>query len=68
MMAHNGYARAIHPVHTSVDGDAIFTMANGEVEAHIDVIGSVAAEVMAKAVNRAVKVPSAYGFKGNLDL
>lgn len=68
MMAHNGYARAIHPVHTSVDGDAIFTMAHGEVEAHIDVIGVTAAEVMAKAINRAVKVASAYGFKGNLDL
>lgn len=68
MMAHNGYARAICPVHTSADGDAIFAMAKGEVEAHIDVVGAVAAEVMMKAICRAVKVPSAYGFKGYLDL
>ncbi len=68
MMTHNGYARAICPVHTSADGDAIFTMAKGKVEAHIDVVGAVAAEVMMKAICRAVKVPSAYGFKGYLDL
>ena len=68
MMAHNGYARAIHPVHTSADGDTIFTLAHGDVEAHIDVVGVAAAEVMAKAINRAVRVASAYGFKGNLDL
>lgn len=68
MMAHNGYARAICPVHTSADGDTIFTMATGEVTAHIDAVGVIAAEVMAKAIAKAVKVPSAYGFIGSLDL
>ncbi|MGI5873286.1 MAG: P1 family peptidase [Bacillota bacterium] len=68
MMAHNGYARAIHPVHTSADGDTIFAMARGEVAAHIDVVGAMAAEVMATAIRRAVRVPSAYGFIGSLDL
>ncbi|MDR0854718.1 MAG: P1 family peptidase [Clostridiales Family XIII bacterium] len=28
-VAHDGFARAISPVHTSADGDAIFTMASG---------------------------------------
>ena len=31
-MAHDGYARSIRPVHTTMDGDAIFTMASGEEE------------------------------------
>ncbi len=68
MMAHNGYARAICPVHTSADGDTIFAMAKGTVSAHIDVVGAMAAEVMAKAVRRAVRVHSAYGYLGSLDL
>ena len=29
-MTHNGYARAISPVHTSLDGDTIFTLGTGE--------------------------------------
>ena len=29
-MAHDGYARSIRPVHTTMDGDAIFTMASGK--------------------------------------
>lgn len=67
-MAHDGYARAIRPVHTSNDGDTIFTMAHGTVETHIDLVGMMAADVMEKAIARAVRVPSAYGFKGSLDL
>ena len=68
MMAHNGYARAICPVHTSADGDTIFAMAKGTVKAHIDVVGAMAAEVMAAAIRRAVSVRSAYGYIGSLDL
>ncbi len=68
MMAHDGYARAIRPVHTSNDGDTIFTMAYGSVETHIDMVGILAAEVMEKAIARAVRVPSAYGLIGSLDL
>lgn len=67
-MAHNGYARTICPVHTSVDGDAIFALSSEKVEAHIDLVGAMAAEAMAKAVSRGVRVPSAYGFTGSLDL
>ena len=68
MMAHDGYARAIRPVHTSNDGDTIFTMAHGSVAAHIDLVGILAAEVMEKAIAGAVRVSSAYGFTGSLDL
>ena len=28
-MAHDGFARAISPAHTSADGDAIFALATG---------------------------------------
>lgn len=61
-MAHNGYARVISPVHTSVDGDTIFVMSTGEREVSPDALGTLAAEIMARAINRAVLTAvSAYG-------
>lgn len=47
-MTHNGYARAISPVHTSLDGDTIFTLGTGEVEVNIDTLGTLSAYVMEK--------------------
>lgn len=68
-MAHNGYARTINPVHTTADGDSIYAMSVGEVEANIDVVGTLAAKVMGRAVNNAVKnTKSMYGLKSNFDL
>lgn len=68
-MSHNGYARTIHPVHTTADGDTAFVMACGEVECHLDVVGTLSAAVMAQAVNRAVtQSNSAYGFLAARDL
>jgi L-aminopeptidase/D-esterase-like protein len=54
-MAHDGYARAISPVHTQADGDTIFALATGTLtgEADASVIGALAAEVMADAIVRA---------------
>lgn len=61
-IAHNGYARSIRPVHTMSDGDTIFTMSTGIVEAMPDIIGAIASDIMAEAVNRAVKeAEGAYG-------
>ncbi len=61
-IAHNGLARAIRPVHTMADGDTIFVMATGEEEVQPDAVGALAAEVMARAVNRAVRAAEpAYG-------
>ena len=56
-MAHDGYARAISPVHTTVDGDLIFTLATGVRPGNVDVgvIGALAAEVMADAIARAAR-------------
>lgn len=62
MTAHNGYARAIRPVHTSADGDSIFAMSTSEVEVAPDSLATLAAEVMAKAINNAVRSSeAAYG-------
>ncbi len=68
-MAHNGYARAIRPVHTTADGDSIYAMSCGEVAADLDVVGTLAADVMAEAVLNAVKhAGSAYGFPSWRDM
>ena len=56
-MAHDGYARAIAPVHTMGDGDTIFALATGRLDGEADVttIGALAADVMAQAIVRAVR-------------
>lgn len=54
-MAHDGYAKAIFPIHTSHDGDTIFTMATGEVEVDITLLGSLAVEVVEKSIINAIK-------------
>lgn len=69
-MAHNGYARTINPVHTSLDGDTIFAMASGEIAGvSPDTLGTLAARVMAEAINNAVKhSKSAYGLTAFCDI
>lgn len=53
-MAHDGIARAVHPAHTMLDGDTLFTLATGQVEADVNIVGAFAAEVVAQAIVRAV--------------
>ena len=68
-MAHNGYAAAIKPVHTSADGDTIFYLSKGDVEINLDALGDLGAYVMAKAIGEGVKnAESAYGFKAMCDI
>ncbi|MEO0562625.1 MAG: P1 family peptidase [Chloroflexota bacterium] len=57
-MAHNGLARAVNPAHTMYDGDTIFTMATGEIDADVNVVGAFGAEVMADAIRDAVRSAS----------
>ncbi len=54
-MAHNGYARAIRPVHTTADGDSIYALSVGTQTADLNAVGSLAAYVMGKAISRAVQ-------------
>lgn len=62
-MAHDGMARSIRPVHTSADGDSIYAVSAGNVEADMDLVGALAAEAVSKAITRAVKsAAGAYGY------
>lgn len=54
-MAHNGFSKSIFPIHTPHDGDTIFTLATGEVETDITLLGSIASEVVEKSVISAIK-------------
>ncbi len=56
-MAHDGLARSINPVHTMSDGDTLFALATGRStsEPGMMVLGTMAAEVTARAVLRAVQ-------------
>ena len=68
-MAHDGYARSIRPVHTTADGDSIYAVSVGDVEADQDLTGVLAAEVMSEAIIRAVmSAEGAYGHPGVRDL
>lgn len=68
-ITHNGLARTINPVHTSVDGDTVFAMATNELEADINLVGTLAAEVMSKAIINAVHSAKAVeGLKAYSDL
>ncbi len=56
-MTHDGFARAISPVHTPLDGDTIFALATGTHTSEVDLltVGALAAEVMAEAIVRAAR-------------
>lgn len=63
-IAHDGYARAIKPVHSTADGDTIFVMATGEVEVNFDAAAVIATEQISKAIeNAALSAEPAYGLK-----
>ncbi len=67
-MAHDGLAQTIRPAHTMYDGDTIFALATGEQTADVSLVGAFAAEVMAEAIVRAVKLAkSAGGLPGLYD-
>ena len=56
-MAHDGFARAINPVHTMTDGDTVFALATGACgrTAGVTLLGALGADVMATAIVRAVR-------------
>ena len=59
-MAHNGYARSINPVHTMLDGDTIFTMATNSVKSDVNIVGTLAAEVMSMAITNGIMSAEGY--------
>ena len=53
--ARNAYARSINPVGTLADGDTIYASSCGElVDADVNMVGTLSAEVMAKAIENAI--------------
>jgi len=60
-MAQDGIARAIRPAHTMLDGDVIFALSTGTKKADVSAIGAFAAEAVAEAILRAVKMAAPAG-------
>lgn len=60
MMAQDGYARALRPIHTPFDGDTVFAMSTGAHEPAGDagvmmsVLGTLAADCMVRAIEKAI--------------
>lgn len=60
IMAQDGMARAIRPIHTPVDGDVVFVLATGArplsepLAFELTVLGSLAADCLTRAIGRAV--------------
>jgi len=60
-VAHHGLVRTIVPVHTTLDGDLVITLATGTVEADLNSLGLAAADAVAEAVLRAVTKATTLG-------
>lgn len=61
-MAHDGLARCIRPIHTTLDGDTLFCISTEEIQfpqAPVDIVGTLAAKVTEQAVLRAIKTANA---------
>jgi len=70
-MAQDGLARALHPIHTPLDGDIVFAVATGrrplaDPICDLGALGTAAAQVLARAVARGVYEATALPFAGAL--
>jgi L-aminopeptidase/D-esterase-like protein len=54
-------ARCIYPINTSFDGDTVFALSMGELQANIDVLGVAAAEALAESILRSVRLAKSLG-------
>ncbi len=69
MSAHDAFARCISPSHTIYDGDTIFSLATGEVEANFNQLNLLAVQVMIISIQRAIlKSSSLHGITSYRDL
>ncbi|MBM3182887.1 MAG: P1 family peptidase [Chloroflexi bacterium] len=60
-MAQDGFARAINPSHMMHDGDTVFALSLGDKTCDINILGSVAADVVSRAIVRAVQKAKTLG-------
>jgi L-aminopeptidase/D-esterase-like protein len=67
---HDGYARALHPIHTNMDGDVVFAMSSKDGDrittkaldqTITDMVGIAAQDAVVKAINNAVTSAKAVG-------
>jgi L-aminopeptidase/D-esterase-like protein len=56
--AHDAIAACLRPAHTRYDGDAVFTVSCGEVDADPDALGEAAFEAVGRAIEAALRVSS----------
>jgi L-aminopeptidase/D-esterase-like protein len=54
--AHEGTSAAVRPAHTMWDGDTIFSLATGEIDAPQPIVEELAVEVVAEAIRRSVRL------------
>lgn len=60
---HDGFARAIKPVHSTLDGDTIFVMTTGEKEVNFDAFAALATDIMQfSIIDGVISAKPAYGF------
>lgn len=75
---HDGYARALHPIHTNMDGDVVFAFSSKSSE-HVtvdtypetvtDMVGIAAQDAVVAAINNVVKSAEAIvGIKSYSDI
>lgn len=61
-MAQDALPRTIRPVHTPFDGDAVFALSTGQrTGIHIAILGALAADVLARAIERCVLMATGAG-------
>ena len=57
---HNAIARTVRPAHSIYDGDTIFTLCNGKIQASLDSVGILATHAAEAAILDAVKSAETY--------
>ena len=66
---HDAYARAIKPVHGTLDGDTIFVMASGKQKVNFDAFAALATDVLQYAIiDGAISAEGAYGLPAARDM
>jgi L-aminopeptidase/D-esterase-like protein len=60
-IAHSGLAKIISPLHTTFDGDLIFTLSYGKKKADVNTIGLLGEVVLIDSVKRAVTKAEGWG-------
>ena len=66
---HDAYARAIKPVHGTLDGDTVFVLATGKQQVNFDAFAALATDVMQYAIiDAATSAKGAYGLPAAGDM